>query len=531
MRSKPLRPGARNSAALDFFRCEEPQDFAPRPIENAGDRREFRVARAARGGKGRREPNCGDFQVRPSARFVFVVVNLYGTFGMQRPARFRERVDAFSVALRTGDIATLFEHLQNRIDRTGTRAKAAAPFEFFHNVVTVAGLLEQRFQHEIFDAAAPHPAAVTFERAATAAKEVLPEMREMSLGVAPAERSAGKLAEGIGFKIHDQILRDISLSVKRISAARGKASCRSLSTGLVKMRSQYLLTLACAIVEFAGCAPHAAEQAPPGSPSAKIRIVAIERVYGDLARQLGGANVAVTTILNSPSADPHAYEATPRDADAISTADIVIENGLGYDAFAAKLAAASPLAGRAIVTVGALAGHKTGDNPHVWYEVETLRRFTDVLTVELARRKPAERPALEQARARLRAWLDRFSTHLRALAKRHTRERVAITEPVFDYVLYAAGLQIATPESFSHAIEEGNDPAPQDVDAMHALLANRSVAAFVYNRQTVEPSTTRLLAIANGARVPVVPVTETLPANESTQMWIDGEVAALERAL
>jgi zinc/manganese transport system substrate-binding protein len=66
---------------------------------------------------------------------------------------------------------------------------------------------------------------------------------------------------------------------------------------------------------------------------------------------------------------------------------------------------------------------------------------------------------------------------------------------------------------------------------MRSLLSSRSVAAFVYNRQTVEPSTERLLDVAKSAGVPVVPVTETLPAGETTQAWIEGEIAALDRAL
>ena len=119
----------------------------------------------------------------------------------------------------------------------------------------------------------------------------------------------------------------------------------------------------------------------------------------------------------------------------------------------------------------------------------------------------------------------------RAIGRAHAGARVAITEPVFDYVLHAASLTIATPPSFSHAIEEGNDPAPQDVDTMRTLLSSRTVAAFVYNSQTVEPSTVTLLEVARAAGTHVVPVTETLPAGETTQHWIDREVAALERAL
>ena len=262
-----------------------------------------------------------------------------------------------------------------------------------------------------------------------------------------------------------------------------------------------------------------------------VRVVAIERVYGDLAAQLGGPGFDVTTILNSPSLDPHEYEPTPRDADALSSADIVIENGLGYDAFADKLIAASPHAGRVVLVVGTLGGHRVGDNPHVWYEVRSLRRLNDALALELERRKPGARTSIARNRTAFTAWLARFSARLRALAARHGGTSVAITEPVFDYVLQAAKVHVATPKSFSRAIEEGNDPAPQDVGTMRALLAERRVSALVYNSQTVEPSTTRLLAAATAARVTVVPVTETLPAGEKTQAWIDRELTSLERAL
>jgi zinc/manganese transport system substrate-binding protein len=290
--------------------------------------------------------------------------------------------------------------------------------------------------------------------------------------------------------------------------------------------SQYLLALA-SLGAVAGCAPSAITAS---APSSGVQIVAIERVYGDLAQQLGGNGVNVVTTLNRPSADPHGYEPSTRDADAIANADIVIENGLGYDAFADKLIAASPRAGRDVIDVGAFF-HRTGDNPHVWYETATLRRFTTTLAAALEKRSPSTRVSIEKRRAAILAWIANLETRLAAVREAHAGVRVAITEPVFDYLLRAAGLTIATPASFSHAVEEGNDPAPQDVDTMQALLAKGEVAAFVYNSQTVEPATTRLLAIANAAHVHVVPVSETLPGGETTQIWIDAEVGALDRAL
>jgi zinc/manganese transport system substrate-binding protein len=298
-------------------------------------------------------------------------------------------------------------------------------------------------------------------------------------------------------------------------------------------RSQYRFSAAAACIALGACSSQSgpAASGPSASASAPVRVAAIERVYGDLARQIGGDDVAVTTLLDSPTADPHEYEPTTLDAGTISEADIVIENGLGYDAFADKLIAASPNAARTVLNAGTLGGHRLGDNPHVWYETRTLRRVVDAIGAELAQRKPAHAGTIARRTRAIDAWIDGLAARLRAVGKQHAGTPVAITEPVFDYILNAASLDIATPKSFSHAIEEGSDPAPQDVDTMQALLSGRHVKAFVYNSQTVETSTTNLLATARSAGVTIVPVTETLPANTSTQNWMDGEVSALVRAL
>ncbi|MBC5800513.1 MAG: zinc ABC transporter substrate-binding protein [Candidatus Eremiobacteraeota bacterium] len=254
-------------------------------------------------------------------------------------------------------------------------------------------------------------------------------------------------------------------------------------------------------------------------------------MYGDIVHQIAGNAVTITTLLNSSSADPHAYEPTTRDADAVADADLVIENGLGYDTFVDKLLAASPRNGRTVIVVGTLAGRRPGDNPHVWYEAEALRRLCTATVTDLGDRMPARRNGFVRANGRVRAWIDGFARRTLTLGRRYRGTSVAITEPVFDAVLRAASLQIATPPSFSKAIENGSDPAPQDVAAMRALLEGRRVAALVYNRQTVEPSTSRLLALAQTSGVAVVPVTETLPPGMRVQGWFDGELRALARAL
>ena len=70
------------------------------------------------------------------------------------------------------------------------------------------------------------------------------------------------------------------------------------------------------------------------APAQPIKIVAAENVYGDIARQIGGDEVAVTSILTNPDQDPHEFEASPSTARALGDAAIVVYNGADYDPWA-----------------------------------------------------------------------------------------------------------------------------------------------------------------------------------------------------
>src|ERR1035441_615697 len=97
------------------------------------------------------------------------------------------------------------------------------------------------------------------------------------------------------------------------------------------------------------------EQSVMNVPSGTIKIVAAEDFYGNIAQQLGGDKVSVTSILSDPNVDPHEYESSVQDGIAIASADIVIENGLQYDTWMDKLISASPNPARIVITAGAIA--------------------------------------------------------------------------------------------------------------------------------------------------------------------------------
>src|SRR5690242_8506692 len=87
------------------------------------------------------------------------------------------------------------------------------------------------------------------------------------------------------------------------------------------------------------------------STGGRLSVVAAENVYGNIAIQIGGPHVSVTSILTNPNADPHLFEPGTSSGLAVSKAEVALQNGLGYDAFMTKLENAAPRKSRVVVTI------------------------------------------------------------------------------------------------------------------------------------------------------------------------------------
>src|SRR5271168_1905962 len=68
-----------------------------------------------------------------------------------------------------------------------------------------------------------------------------------------------------------------------------------------------------------------------------LHAVGLENQYADVLAQIGGPYVQVTAIQSDPNTDPHEFEVTPSVAASFHGADLVVENGLGYDSWADKM--------------------------------------------------------------------------------------------------------------------------------------------------------------------------------------------------
>jgi zinc/manganese transport system substrate-binding protein len=271
----------------------------------------------------------------------------------------------------------------------------------------------------------------------------------------------------------------------------------------------------------------------PTLRAGQILAVGAENQYADVISQIGGKYVAVRAIESNPNTDPHAYQANPAIAQLVGAARIVVQNGLGYDTFMGKIEAAAPNSSRKVVDVQKLLGlPDSTPNPHLWYRPGTMQAVARAVTHDLARLQPSHAAYFAANEATFGTKLIAWQGTLKRFAHDHPGTPVAVTEPVGDYMLRAAGARIMTPFGLETDVMNGVDLAPQDVTLQRNLLSRHRVKALLYNQQVTDSLTQSFLAQARRAHIPVVGLYETMPVpGYDYQSWMLAEVRALERAV
>lgn len=269
------------------------------------------------------------------------------------------------------------------------------------------------------------------------------------------------------------------------------------------------------------------------SASGVINAVGIENEYADVISQIGGKYVQVTAIETDPNTDPHTFEANPKVASQIAAADLIVKNGVGYDAWADKIIAASPNGKRKVIDAQHLLGLPDSTrNPHLWYDPKTMPAVAKAIAADLSALQPAQAGYFQNNAKKFDASLKPWLTEIASFKAHYGKTAVAVTEPVGDYVLQAAGADIATPFSLEAAIMNGTDPSPQDVSTQNKLFTDHKVKVFVYNQQVTDALTQSFLKLARENGIPVVGVYETMPTpGFNYQSWMLAEVVALRKAV
>ncbi|MEW2630983.1 zinc ABC transporter substrate-binding protein [Streptomyces sp. NPDC048389] len=294
-----------------------------------------------------------------------------------------------------------------------------------------------------------------------------------------------------------------------------------------------VVVTAAVLVPLFGCG---ASVTPASAPSpAIVPVVASTNVYGDVVRQIGGDRVRVVSVITDPAQDPHSYEADTRTRLELSRAEVVVENGGGYDGFVGDLLRSANNSSAEVVNAVEVSGmYRPGEeefNEHVWYDMPTMSRLADRIAAALATASPDGSDAFRKNAADFKEKLRAVEDAEARIREDHAGAAVAVTEPVPLYMIEACGLRNVTPPDFSEAVEEGDEVSPRVLRETLDLLADRKAETLVYNEQTSSPQTERVQQAARDNGIPVVPVTETLPPGKDYIAWMTDNVDALGRAL
>lgn len=304
------------------------------------------------------------------------------------------------------------------------------------------------------------------------------------------------------------------------------------------MTSRLLPVLASSAVlalGLAGCSSGSSADTTADS-SDGISIVASTNVYGSIAEAVAGDAATVTSIIDSPDKDPHEYQADGQNQLSLSKAQIVIENGGGYDDFVDTMLSAAENSDATVLNVTDISGYDTepaeGEfNEHLWYDFPTMQKLVDQLVSELSALDEGSASAFSANGEELKQQLATLESGEADIASAHQGAGVAITEPVPLYLLDAAGLANKTPDEFSEAIEEDTDVPPLVLNETLALFDDKSIDVLVYNEQTGGPQTDAVLEAAEKNGIPAVPVTETLPDGVDYVEWMTANLKAVSDAL
>ena len=277
----------------------------------------------------------------------------------------------------------------------------------------------------------------------------------------------------------------------------------------------------------------AATTGSSGSGGGKIVAVGAENEYADVIQQVGGKYVQVSAIMSNPNTDPHTFEASASVARLVSSAQLVVQNGVGYDGFMNTIENAAPSSSRKVIVVQNLLGLPTDTpNPHLWYKPVTMPAVANAVAADLAALSPAHASYFKANASAFVSSLAAWGNAIAAFKAKYPNTPVATTEPVADYMLQAIGADNLTPFAFQADIMNGTDPSAQDVDVERSLFTQHKVKVFVYNQQVTDSLTESFISLAQANGIPVVGVYETMPVpGYDYQSWMLAEVQDLQKAV
>jgi zinc/manganese transport system substrate-binding protein len=322
-------------------------------------------------------------------------------------------------------------------------------------------------------------------------------------------------------------------SRSRTDAVRAGGGAAAARRGGGRRRPAAILLLAVLAAVIATAVAACTGGATAASDSGKIVAIGAENEYADVISQVGGKYVQASAIMSNPNTDPHTFEASIAVAREVGNAQLVVQNGVGYDSFMDTIESAAPNSGRTVINVqNLLKLPDSTPNPHLWYDPTTMPQVASAVAADLSALQPAHKSYFTANAAAFTASLKPLDTAIASFKAAYAGVPVATTEPVADYLLTALGADNLTPWTLQADIMNGVDPSPQNVAVQRSLFTEHKVKVFLYNQQVTDTLTQSFITLADQNHIPVVGVYETMPTpGYDYQTWMQAEVQDLRQAV
>lgn len=260
-------------------------------------------------------------------------------------------------------------------------------------------------------------------------------------------------------------------------------------------------------------------QSQKATKNQTLTVVTSLRVYSEMAQEILGTHGQATSIIDNASIEPHAYEATVKDAKKIAAADVVVANGLGYDDWLLKSAKANQNPQQKQVNIAKLANKKSGANEHFWFDLKTMILLSRHYKTLFSQIKPEFKADFVKNQAKYEKKLKVLQQKEKTIQQKTAQMNVVVSEPVFDNALTDMGFTIKNP-AFAKAIEEGNDPSPQAIIDLKKQLKAHEIAFAIINEQSSGTAVKQLEKWCQAEDIKQIKVTETPPNNTTYLQWV-----------
>ncbi|MBM3561969.1 MAG: metal ABC transporter substrate-binding protein [Alphaproteobacteria bacterium] len=231
----------------------------------------------------------------------------------------------------------------------------------------------------------------------------------------------------------------------------------------------------------------------------KIPVVASFSIIGDLARQVGGDRVSVTTIVG-PDGDAHVYQPSPADGRHIAQARLIFVNGLSFEGWLDRLVRAAKSKGEVFALGNGIAARKEeeGQDPHAWQDVANAKVYVEAIREALIAADPEGAQTYKTNADAYLAKLDALDAEIlqtiAALPKE--RRRVVSTHDAFGYFAARYGIDFIAPQGVSTEAEVSARDVAKIIDA---VKTHKVAAVFIEN--VADPRLAKRIADETGARM------------------------------